>query len=55
MVCAKTKVAPKTATMVSRTELVSTQIGIRLAATVMKLMSDLIFEDNIYLTKSIQA
>ena len=35
-----------------RTEIVSTQIGVRLAATVMKSMSDLIFEDNIYLTDS---
>ncbi|MCP3666382.1 MAG: hypothetical protein GY696_28425 [Gammaproteobacteria bacterium] len=52
MVCAKTKVAPKNATTVPRTELVSTQIGVRLAATVIKSMSELLFEDNIYLTDS---
>ena len=42
LVCAKTKVAPKASTTVPRTELVSTQIGVRLAATVMKAMSHLI-------------
>ena len=52
LVCAKTKVALKTAMTVPRTELVSTQIGIRLAATVEKSMSDLVLEDNIYLTDS---
>ncbi|MCP5014734.1 MAG: hypothetical protein GY938_05545, partial [Ketobacter sp.] len=52
LVCSKCKVAPKTATTVPRTELVSAQIGVRLAATVMKSMTDLIFEDNVYLTDS---
>ncbi|MCP3663420.1 MAG: hypothetical protein GY696_13160, partial [Gammaproteobacteria bacterium] len=37
LVCSKCKVAP-------RTELVSAQIGVRLAASVMKSMTDLIFE-----------
>ncbi|MCP3667304.1 MAG: hypothetical protein GY696_33230 [Gammaproteobacteria bacterium] len=36
-------------------ELISSQIGVRLAATVEKSMSDYVFEDNIYLIAEVRA
>ena len=51
LVCSKSKVAPKTATTVPRMELLSSQLGVRLANTVEKAM-DLQFQDNIFLTDS---